>query len=336
MQKNRPPAEWEPHRACWSAWPSHKEIWQENLESAQLEFTQLCKAIALSEKLEILIPFPEQLMIAAHALRGLKVRFHAVPFGDIRLRDIVPIFTRNLETSQLQTVRFGFNGWGGKYQPIHEDQVSKKVTDLMGVPFREFPWILEGSAIEMDGRGTALTTRQCLLNSNRNNDRVPSENEVEERLKEALNIEKVLWIEEGLLNDYADGHIDNLVRFVAPGHVVCLKTSGKSDPNEKVFKNIYEQLLNFTDVNGQKLKITQVNSPGNFENNEGHVVPASPLSFYISNKIVIVPVFETEYDDLAVSQIAQCFPSRKTIGVKASSLLFGGGAFHSITQQEPT
>jgi agmatine deiminase len=328
------PAEWAPHQSCWLAWPSHGDLWKEELLPAQKEFTALCKAIAQGEDLHILIPDDASEKAAKSALSGLSIRFHRIPFGDIWLRDTAPIFLTG-PGSQVATVRFKFNGWGEKYVLDHDEQVSTEIAQAADGPEFSFPWILEGGSVDVDGEGTCLTSRQCLLNKNRNSKM--SQTEVETGLCEALGVSKILWLNDGLMNDHTDGHIDTIARFVAPGVVVCMKAADpKTDPNHKILEEIAHDLESFTDAKGRKLKVVRITSPGKILNEDGKVMPASYVNFYIGNAAVVVPTYGTAYDEIAVKEIAALFPTRKTIGSLAISILNGGGAFHCITQQQPS
>jgi agmatine deiminase len=266
--------------------------------------------------LEILVPDEAQQTLASQALAGLPVHFHLIRFGDIWLRDTAPIFLTN-SRGGLATVRFRFNGWGEKYVLPDDAQVSVQIAEKVGGIAFSFPWVLEGGSIEVDGEGTGLTTRQCLLNPNRN----PSmtQESVEKGLRDALGIEKVLWLDKGLLNDHTDGHIDTLARFVAPGVVLCMETQAAEDPNHAVLEKIAQDLASFTDAQGRSLT----------------VMPASYVNFYIGNRTVVVPTYGTPQDAEAVALIGQCFPDRQTVGLSARAILRGGGAFHCITQQQP-
>lgn len=329
------PAEWQPHRAVWLAWPSHADLWGDKLEAARREFTELCEAIyakGKGEQLEILLPDVAQEKAAKAALRAFSPRFHRIPFGDIWLRDTAPVFLTTPEGA-VASVRFGFNGWGNKYNLEHDDKVAERVAQAAGLPEYSFEGILEGGSIEVDGEGTALTTRQCLLNQNRNPELGTFE--ISMWLREALGIERLIWIDEGLLNDHTDGHIDTIARFVAPGVVVCMEPSGDHDPNARVLEDIARQLNAAKDAKGRKLKVVRVPSPGKVLNSSGEVMAASYVNFYIGNKTVVVPTYGTVNDDEAVRRIGELFPGRQTVGVSARAILEGGGAFHCITQQEP-
>lgn len=329
----RQPAEWEQHAACWLAWPSHRDLWQEHLEAVQAEFANLCRAIAQSENLEILVPDEENERLARDRLRNLPVNIHRVPFGDIWMRDIAPIFTVTPDRMQIAALNFEWNGWGQKYLLDGDDLVADRVIRISNIQSFKFPWILEGGAVEVDGQGTCLTTRQCLLNSNRNPHM--SQTEIEAGVCDALGVDKILWLDRGLRNDHTDGHIDTIARFIAPGVVMCMRSLDLQDPNTEVLSEIAARLRTFTDANGQKLEVIEIPSPGLVIDPEQDIMPASYLNFYIANDSVIVPTYGTVYDEKAVAAIAACFPNRQTIGLSAKHILLGGGAFHCITQQQP-
>lgn len=332
----RQPAEWEPHAACWLAWPSHRELWQEHLEAVQAEFTDLCQAIAQSENLEILVPDDANEQLARDRLGNLPVNLHRIAFGDIWMRDIAPIFTVSQDGSQIAALNFEWNGWGQKYLLDRDEQVADNVINVVktsNIQSFSFPWILEGGAVEVDGQGTCLTTQQCLLNPNRNP--CMSRAEIEIAVGDALGVDKILWLNRGLINDHTDGHIDTIARFIAPGVVMCMRSLDLQDPNTEVLSEISAQLKTFSDANGQKLEVIEIPSPGLVLDPEQSIMPASYLNFYIANGSVVVPTYGTTYDEKAVTAIAACFPNRQTIGLSAKHILLGGGAFHCITQQQP-
>ncbi|MEZ0390773.1 MAG: agmatine deiminase family protein [Pseudobdellovibrionaceae bacterium] len=340
----RMPAEWEKHDSVWLAWPSHSHLWQEDLEPAQEEFIEFCKAIAdvdaqsskvRGERLNVLVADLEAGAKAELALRNLPVQLHLIPFGDIWLRDTAPIFLQGSEG--LASLRFQFNGWGEKYNLPFDRELAAEIAKASAqkIPHRHFsvPWVLEGGSIEVDGQGTCLTSRQCLLNPNRNPDL--SQADLEKGLKESFAVQKILWLNEGLLNDHTDGHIDTIARFVAPGKALCMRASGSQDPNSEILQEIERDLRQMTDAQGQALQVFTVPSPGKVLNFEDEVMPASYLNFYISNSAVIVPTYGSDWDQDAVAEIASFFPERRTVGLSAKSILTGGGAFHCISQQQP-
>jgi len=332
----RQPAEWDRHSACWLAWPSHGHLWRENLVPAQAEWAALGVAIADDggEALEVLVQDAEAEAQARQALAPVlgQVRFHPVPVGDIWLRDTAPIFVRDGDGG-LRAACFGFNGWGRKYLLPGDDRVAGRVAARSGLPRTDHAWILEGGSVEVDGEGTLLTTRQCLLNPNRNPGLDAAEIEV--ALADGLGAEKVLWLDEGLINDHTDGHIDTLARFTAPGVVVCMEARDGADPNAVVLDRLAADLAAMTDARGRKLQVVRIPSPGLVLDGEGEVMPASYVNFYIGNRAVVVPTYGTAYDEAAVDALAPLFPGRRVVGRSARAILSGGGAFHCITQQQP-
>lgn len=337
----RQPAEWDPHEAVWLAWPSHEDLWGDALVPVRLAFAAFASAIAdvaratgkpRGERLEILAPDAENEALAKTALAGFGARFHRIPFGDIWLRDTAPVFLLG-PGGMRATASFGFNGWGGKYVLPNDDGVSTRVAEKAGLPVFRFPWVLEGGSVEVDGEGTCLTTRQCLLNPNRNPG-MPRE-AIESGLKDALGCTAVLWLGDGLLNDHTDGHIDTLARFVSPGAVVCMSPAGKDDPNREVLAEIEHDLLSFRDAKGRALRVTTIPSPGLVRDAEGEAMPASYVNFYVANTTVIVPAYGVPNDEAARADVAKLFPTRRAVSAPARDLLEGGGAFHCISQQEP-
>src|ERR1019366_1665034 len=200
---------------------------------------------------------------------------------------------------------------------------------------REFamPFVLEGGAIDVDGEGTLLTTRQCLLNPNRNPSMSPRE--VEDAVADAVGCEKVVWLGDGLLNDHTDGHVDTVARFVAPGRVVAMEPREADDPNRDALRALLRELGDAVDARGRRIEVASVPSPGRVVDEEGRLMPASYVNFYVANAAVVVPTYGSPFDDEAVERIGALFPGRRALGVDARAILSGGGAFHCITQQQP-
>ncbi len=336
------PAEWSPHDACWLAWPSHRDLWGADLAEARRAFVELCLTIADpdpvsgtsgGEHLEILVLDEHGELEAREALEGLSgLTLHRCPFGDIWLRDTGPIFVEDA-SGRIAAARFRFNGWGGKYILEGDEALGGRVADMAGVPSRQYELIAEGGALEVDGEGTCLTTRQCLLNENRN----PGfdEEQVEVVLREALGVSKVVWLDEGLANDHTDGHIDNLARFVAPGKVACAVPS-IGDPNRGVLEANRRRLEQAVDASGRRLEIVELPSPGAVLDSEGRPLPASYLNYYVANGTVAVPVFGKATDQHALKALSACFSNRRVVGIESKALLGGGGSLHCITQHQPS
>jgi agmatine deiminase len=328
------PAEWAPHRAMWLGFPSHAELWQEDLPAAQAEVAALARALAGpgGERVRLLTGSAEGEADARRML-GEVAGIEIVPgaFGDIWLRDTGPIFARG--ESGLQAQSFRFNGWGGKYQLEHDDTVAEQIATAAATPLVRHDFVLEGGAVDHDGEGTVLTTGQCVLNPNRNAGW--TEAAAEAAFAEALGAKKVLWLGEGLQNDHTDGHVDNLARFVAPGVVACPIAWGRGDPNAEAYDDAARRLAGMTDAAGRRLSVMRVPSPGWVEGPEGGPIPASHMNFLIANQAVIVPLYEAQPGEMAVEALKALFPGRTVIGLPSLAILTGGGSFHCITQQEP-
>lgn len=320
----RQPAEWAAHAATWTAFPSHPELWQDDLEPAREEVAAMVRAIAAGERVELLVANAESAEAARALLGDANVRLHHYGFGDIWLRDTGPLFLQSPHGAAA--AGFRFNGWGGKYSLPGDDGVAAFVAGVCKLPLARHGWVLEGGAIDVDGSGLAVTTEQCLLNPNRNPrmDLV----EVESHLRRDLGLDRVLWLGEGLMNDHTDGHVDNLARFVAPGRLALPVAAGKDDPNKDVYEDAWDRARDFG------LDVVGIPSPGKVEV-DGRIVPASHMNFYIANAVVVVPLYGAPSDDDAVKVIGELFPGRQTIGLRADHILTGGGSFHCITQQQP-
>ncbi|HEX4449108.1 MAG TPA: agmatine deiminase family protein [Polyangiaceae bacterium] len=329
----RMPAEWAPHASTWVAWPSHEDLWLENLGPAREAFGQLVAAIAEGEFVDVLVLDEAGEDAARRVLAGDCVRYHRVPFGDIWLRDTAPIFLAG-PRGETAAARFAFNGWGGKYLLDHDDELAERIARRVDVNRRfTMAFVLEGGAVDVDGEGTVLTTRQCLLHPNRN----PSmdERQIERGVADALGAEKVLWLGDGLLNDHTDGHVDTVARFAAPGLVVAMEPRSDDDPNRDALRALLAEIGSMVDARGRRLELAPVPSPGRVVDKRGRVLPASYVNFYLANAAVVVPTYGSPFDGEAVERIGALFPGRRAVGVDARAILSGGGAFHCITQQQP-
>ena len=327
------PAEWTPHRAMWVGWPSHAELWEDNLEPAQAEVEALVRALAGPgrEQVKLMVGNDEALAEAQARFADVTgVTVVAGRFGDIWLRDTGPIFGAGSASAQA----FVFNGWGGKYDLPHDDEVADQIGEQTGVALTRHDFILEGGAVDHDGEGTVLTTRQCVLNRNRNTGW--TEETAEAAFAQALGAKKVLWLGDGLLNDHTDGHVDNLARFVAPGVVACPIAFGPNDPNAEVYDEAAEALGAMTDAAGRQIKVLRIPSPGLILDEDERPVPASHMNFLIADGAVIVPTYGNDMAArLACEALATVFADREIIPLPSIATLSGGGSFHCISQQEP-
>ena len=321
------PAEWSPHRAMWVGWPSHEELWEDNLSPAQDEVEALVRALAGAgrERVRLLVGKPEALTAAQARFADVAgVEVVAGRFGDIWLRDTGPIFG----PGSRRAAAFRFNGWGGKYELAYDDTVATQIGQAADVPLDRHDFILEGGALDHGGDGTILTTRQCVLNPNRNHGW--DETIAEAALVDALAARRVVWLGDGLLNDHTDGHVDNLARFVAKGVVACPIAFGIDDPNAAVYDDCARDLAE------AGFDVVRIPSPGRLVDEDGQVIPASHMNFLIANGAVIVPTYGNAVAArLACEALAGVFPDREIIALPSNAILTGGGSFHCISQQEP-
>ena len=319
-----PLPEWAPHQAVWIGFPSDPNLWLSDLKQAEREVAAFADAVHAGGKGE------EVRLVAAHEDAAAAARklapFATIvvePFGDIWLRDTGPIILGSGAKRHAQCFRF--NGWGGKYDLEGDQDVGERLARSAGLRQAKADWVLEGGAIDGDGSGTVVTTEQCLLNPNRNR---LTRGEVEERLRRDLGLDRVVWLGEGLLNDHTDGHVDNLARFVAPG-LVAIPTPAQDDPNAAVYADAARRLAD------AGLDVTTLPSPGRVPSDEGDIIPASYMNFYIGNAAVVVPQYGAANDTAAVDAVQALFPERVAIGLRADHILTGGGSFHCISQQVP-
>ncbi len=321
----RQPPEWAPHKWVWIGFPSHADLWEDDLEPARLEVAAFAAAVhadGAGEEVRLVAADPASARSAAELAPFATIVQQ--PFGDIWLRDTGPIVVK--QSGRRQPRSFGFNGWGGKYELEGDDTVGLRLAESAGMAAVRRDWILEGGAIDVDGTGLAVTTEQCLLNPNRNPGL--TRETVEARLLEDLGIERLLWLGEGLLGDHTDGHVDNLARFVSEGRLAIPVPFGDDDPNADVYKDARARAEAFG------LKVEPFPSPGRIER-DGEIVPASYMNFYIGNAAVVVPLYNRPHDSAAVKAIGALFPGRQAVGFEAEHVLTGGGRFHCISPQVP-
>jgi agmatine deiminase len=334
------PAEWAPHAAVWTAWPWDEEQWTEGLAAPRASLAAMIGAIVDLDPMGAPQGEPVELLVRPADEAGAReaigptaaagVRFHDIPYGDVWLRDTGPIFLAR--PGEIVAACFRFDGWGGKYVMAGDPEVGAEVARRARAAAARFDFVLEGGAIEVDGAGTLLTTRQCLLGGARN----PGldADALTARLRWALGVDHVVWLDRGLANDHTDGHIDTLARFVAPGVVACMEPAA-DDPNHDALAGILADLRGARGADGRPLEVVTVPSPGAVRDASGMVMPASYMNFYVANTTVVVPTYGVAADAVAVTRLATLFPGRRTVGVPGAAVVVGGGAFHCSTQQQP-
>jgi agmatine deiminase len=331
------PAEWESHERVWLSWP-HNILTFPSLEAVEEGYLWFIAAIHQTEQVSLLVPEGDASSRISHLLKDAgidmgQVTLIAVQYADVWIRDYGPTFVVNRGENQLAMVRWNFNAWGNKYDELLADGcIPARMNEILYLPVFEPGIVLEGGSIDVNGRGTVLTTRACLLNPNRNP--ILSKGDIEKILMEYLGAVKVIWLHNGIIGDDTDGHVDDIARFVGPSTVVCAYEENPEDENYQALLENYDILCNETDQDGEPLTVIRLPMPAPVSD-PGRRYPASYTNFYIGNAVVIVPIFDDPNDDPALSILQDVFPDRKVVGINAQAMIEGYGTFHCATQQQP-
>jgi agmatine deiminase len=332
------PAEWEPHEATWISWPQPDcNSFPESYDRVIPTFVKMAEALAESEIVRINVSGAEQEKTVRKLLRSCpleRVEYFHIPTDEPWCRDHGPIFVKRDKSPQLAVLNFGFNAWGYKLSPFDEDNaVPPAVAKALGLPVFNFEhFILEGGSIDTNGQGTLLTTESCLLNPNRNPalDRTA----IEKKLRDKLGVKKILWLGDGIEGDDTDGHVDDITRFIGPSTVVTAVEEDEHDPNFEPLQRNLDRLHTMRLADGEPLHVLTLPMPTRIMR-EGQRLPASYANFYIANSVVLLPVFNEHNDAWAVSALHEAFPTRRIVPIDCRELIWGLGAFHCLTQQQP-
>ena len=329
----RMPAEWEPHAATWLSWPHKLASWPGKFEPIPLLYQQLVRTLAAFEPVNIAASGAA--LAQAESLVGdvANVTLHDIRTDDAWMRDHGPTFLVGPPGSEPVLIDWEYNAWGGKYPPFENDNAVPAAIATQLRRRRYAPGIiLEGGAIDSNGQGTILTTEECLLNPNRNPQL--SKSDMERYLHDYLGAEHVLWLGRGIVGDDTDGHIDELARFVGPRTVIAALENDPADENYEPLQENFQRLKRMTDQDGRSLEVIPLPMPKPLFYEDARL-PASYANFYIANGVVIAPQFNDPSDRDVLDILQRAFPSRKIIGLPATDLAWGLGAFHCITQQQP-
>lgn len=346
------PAEFSPHYGCILIFPERSDSWQYGAYAARKAFVEICTAIGESEKVTVCAS--EKQYENARRMLPDNIRVVEMSSNDSWARDYAPTFVT--DGKNIRGINWRFNAWGGLFDGLYfpwdkDDKMARKLCDLYDKDMYDAGnFVLEGGSIHVDGEGTCITTEACLLSGGRNPDM--TKEEIENKLKEYLGVEKVIWLKNGIYNDETNEHVDNICAFVKPSEVVLAWTDDENDPQYELSKSCYDILSNSTDAKGRKLKIHKLYLPKpvkiTAEECEGldtmdfeptrqpnERLAASYVNFYISNNAVVMPFFNDPADEKAKAVLERLFPERKVIGIYARDILIGGGNIHCITQQIP-
>jgi agmatine deiminase len=333
------PAEFTKHTATWLSWPHKEASWPGKINSIYPNYCQFIKELTKGEIVCININDEAMKSFAVQHLQKSnvdlsKIEFYFHPTNDAWCRDHGPAFLINPNAKEKKIiVDWNYNAWGNKYPPYDLDDI---IPTLIGKELKLpvfYPGIvMEGGSVEFNGKGTIITSRACLLNPNRNPHL--NQSQIEKYLYDYYGAKQILWIDEGIVGDDTDGHIDDTVRFVNDDTVLTVIEENKNDENYELLQNNLKQLKQLRLLNGKQLNIIELPMPDEIIY-EDQRLPASYANFYIANNSVIVPIFQCKKDEAALNIIQQCFKDRKVVGIDSTDIIWGLGSFHCMSQQEP-
>ena len=337
------PPEWALHKATWLSWPHRLETWPDKFDPIPAVFVEIISWLSSSEvvHINVLDEAMEREVFALlrnsrhQQIRMERIFLHQIPTNDAWCRDHGPnfVFRRTAGGVEKIIVNWDYNAWGEKYKPFDEDQaVPERIASLLQLDIVSPGMVLEGGSIDVNGKGLLLTSEACLLNPNRN----PSlkREDIERELGRYLGIEKVLWLGDGIAGDDTDGHVDDMARFVNETTIVIAVEENPSDENYVALQENYKRLQGYTDLNGNPLTVLKLPMPSPVCFN-GDRLPASYANFYIANTAVLVPAYRCSQDQIAIEILQACFPGRNVVGIDCSDLVWGLGAIHCLTHEEP-
>ncbi len=336
----RMPAEWEPHEATWLSWPHKEASWPGKFEPVPAIFAELTKRLTESERVRINVAdedFAERVRVELRkaAVTLSRVTFHFHPTNDAWCRDHGPIYvTRTVHNKRERAINdWGYNAWGNKYPPYDlDDVVPTRIAHECNETLFTPGIVMEGGSLDVNGKGSLLTTESCLLNPNRNPHL--TKEQIERYLRDYLGVTNILWLGDGIVGDDTDGHIDDLTRFTSADTIVTVIEEDRSDENYAPLKENYERLQTMKDQDGNPFRIVTLPMPGAIYYEEQRL-PASYANFYIANTSVLVPTYRHANDARALAILQELFPQRQVIGIDCTDLIWGLGALHCVTQQQP-
>ena len=344
----RMPAEWEPQKSVWISWPHNKNDWPGMFEKIPNVVGKIIKYLANHQRIDLLVNTNKSMDEARKKLKrtGCKlsnIKFHKIKTDRLWLRDSGPIFLINKKIRKKIMLNFKFTGWS-KYKNFRNDnkinyQISKYLDVKSILPkkinSKKFEKVvMEGGAFDTNGSGSILLTKECLLSSKQERNKGFKKSDYESLFSKYLNTKNFIWLNKGIVGDDTHGHIDDIARFVSKTTIMIADENNKSDKNYKSLKENIKILRKSYDENGKKFKIIKIPMPSPIFIQKTRV-PASYLNFFISNKTVLVPIFNVKEDKKVLKIFRKFFTKRKVIAVDCSDLIWGFGAIHCMTQQEP-
>jgi agmatine deiminase len=339
----RMPAEWEPHRATWIAWPHQRDDWPGKFEPIPWVYAEIVRHLHASEMVHLLVndhaaEIEVRDLLTQTGVDLARVCFFHSPTDRVWTRDYGPIFVVNSD-GELGQTDWHFNAWA-KYPNWHlDDAVPAQIAATLGHTTRQPVFnnrriVLEGGSIDVNGQGLLLTTEECLLSDVQTRNPGLSRSDLEQVFAQYLGIKKVLWLNRGIAGDDTHGHVDDLARFVAADTVATVVEPDRGDDNHEPLQENLERLRGMTNLSGEALRIVELPMPAPIHF-QGQRLPASYANFYIANNRVLVPTFNDPNDRMALNILAGLFPDRAIVGIHAVDLVWGLGTLHCLTQQQP-
>jgi agmatine deiminase len=329
------PAEWAPHRATWIGWPHNKADWPGKFEPIPWAYAEIVRVLSRNERVCILVQnaAATKAVLKKAEVDLARVDLFKIPTDRVWTRDSGAIFVTHKDGKKIAT-HWKFNGWA-KY-PNHkkDDQVAARIAKAAKVPEYKVDVVMEGGAIDVDGRGTLMATEECLLSDVQARNPGLGREGIEQVFRDVLGIERVIWLHRGIAGDDTHGHIDDLARFVAPGHILLCEEKNSKDVNHGILSENRERLESARDAGGRRVRVIPLPMPSPIVF-DGMRVPASYANFYIANDVVIVPTFNDPKDRVALGLIAELFPRHTVVGIHCVDFVWGLGTLHCATQQEP-
>ena len=333
------PAEFAPHQSTWLSWPHKEASWPGKIHTIFPSYVAFIKTLVRFEEVNINVCDEAMKLSATLLLQDAgvdmsRVHFYMHPTNDAWCRDHGPAFLLNKQDpSKKAIVDWNYNAWGNKYPPFDlDDVIPTKIGKSLGLDVFHPGIIMEGGSVDFNGAGTVITSTACLLNPNRNPHL--NQSQIEQYLMDYYGQEQVLWVDEGIVGDDTDGHIDDTVRFVNEDTVITVIEENRKDENYALLQHNLKQLHTMRLLNGKQLNIVEIPMPDDVIW-EDQRLPASYANFYIANQQVIVPTYKCSKDDEVLSSIQACFPGREVIGIDSTDIIWGLGSFHCLSQQEP-
>jgi agmatine deiminase len=327
----RMPAEWEPHEATWIAWPHNRDDWPGRFAPIPWVYGEIVRKLSRVEKVRILVSDAALERQARRVLQKVGAQMEAVEFFEcptdrVWTRDYCPLFIKNRQ--EVAATAWRFNAWA-KYDDWKRDAaVPEFVAKRLGIASWTPGIVLEGGSIDVNGAGALLTTEECLLSDVQARNPELTRRDIERKLRDYLGADRVIWLRNGIVGDDTHGHVDDLARFVAPDAVVVASEDDRSDANYEPLRENYARLKE------AGLRVTKLPMPQPLMF-AGRRLPASYANFYVADGLVLVPTFNDPSDRVALTTLARCFPNREVTGIDCTELIWGLGALHCMTQQQP-